>query len=114
MEKATFRFVKGLSVMLPTCQKSVVKRNKKVTFFLHSSAISSHCNKIKSSMQQNQNQVFLHNQHTKNYSAKIILGFKKSAVSLESIPAGRISQLLSLLAVVYCQYCARESQSKMK
>lgn len=31
-------------------------------------------------MQQNQNRVSLHHQHTKNYSAKIIFGFKKSAV----------------------------------
>lgn len=63
------------------CQKSVVNSDKTVIIFLHSSAISSHCNKIKSSMQQNQTQVFL-NQRTKNYSAKIVSGFKKSAVSL--------------------------------
>lgn len=60
-------------------------------------------------MQQNQNQVFLHNQHTKIYSAKIILGFKNSAVSLQNILMGEIFQLFSLLAVVSCQYCAQAS-----
>lgn len=60
-------------------------------------------------MQQNQNQVFFHNQYTKIYSAKIILGFKKSAVSLQNILMGEILQLFSLLAGLSCQHCAQAS-----
>lgn len=48
-------------------------------------------------MLQNQNQVFLHNQHTKIYSAKIILGLNKSAVSLQTILTGEKLQSFSLL-----------------
>lgn len=66
-------------------------------------------NKIKSSMQQHKNQVFLHNQHPKIYSAKIVLGFKKSAVSLQNILMGKILKLFSLLTVVSCPHCAKAS-----
>lgn len=83
MEKATLRSVKGVIIIWPIQKKFKREQQQiKVKHLLLSSAINSHCNKVKSSITKSK-QVFLHYQYTENYSVRSFR-FKKSAIDLQN------------------------------